>query len=114
MLKRIQKHRIVSIVSGAAVLFTLGGFFWAYFALRAVGSGPFILHFNDIDGITQVGGLSSLVFMGFFGLVVTLMNFAIALELEEKDGFLGKITAVATLGFAILLFIAFAAILNVN
>jgi hypothetical protein len=42
------------------------------------------------------------------------MNFFIALEFDARDRFLGKFTAVMTLVFATLLFIAFAAIINVN
>lgn len=97
-----------------AVLFVLGGFFWAYFALAAAGPGPFILHFNDIDGITGIGGLGTIVFMGLFGLLVTLMNFAIALEFERHDAFFGKFLSALSLAFAVLLFIGFASIIGVN
>jgi len=78
------------------------------------GSGPFILHFNDMVGITSVGDLSVIIFMGVVGIVATVMNFFISLEFEERDPFLGKVMAGATLVFAVLLFIAFASILNVN
>jgi hypothetical protein len=113
MTQKIFEHWIVSALCGVALLFVLGGFFWTYFSLRATG-GPFILHFNDIGGITSVGGLGSLVFMGVFGVIVVLMNFAIALEFDSKDKFFGKFLAATTLVFAVLLFIAFIAILSVN
>jgi len=96
------------------MIFIVGGFLWAYISLVGMSSGQFIIHFNDIDDITQLGGLNNLVFMGFFGLIIAIMNFAIAVEFDERDPFLGKITGVATLAFGILLFMAFAAILNVN
>lgn len=114
MIKKILKYRAVAAVSFASMAFVLGGFFWSYFSILASGAGPFILHFNDMDGITSVGSLGVVVFMGVFGFVVALMNFFIAMEFESRDRFLGKITAGATLIFAVLLFIAFAAILNVN
>jgi hypothetical protein len=110
----IAKHKLISIFSAVALCFVLGGSLWAYFALSALGSGPVILHFNDIDGITSIGGLGVIIFMGIFGVLVTLMNFAIALEFEERDPFFGKFLASLTLVFAVLLFIAFVAILSVN
>lgn len=114
MFKKILKYKLVSTLSLVSVLFILGGFAWAYFTLRAIGGGPFILHFNDIEGITSVGGLGTIVFAGVFGIIAVIMNFFIALEFEERDRFLGKFLAVMTLLFGILLFIAFVAILSVN
>ena len=112
-----QKHRLVVLLSSAAVLFVLGGFIWAYLTLRHVvltGGTLLILHFNSIDGITNIGGLNKIVFIGVFGLLVTVMNFFIALEFDTRDRFFGKFIASATLVFGILLFIAFTAIMNAN
>lgn len=114
MIKKIVRYRAVSALSLAAVAFVLGGFLWAYFTLRSVSQSPLILHFDDLEGITSVGALSAVVFVGILGLAATVMNFVIALELEARDRFLGKITAAVTLAVAVLLFISFAAILNVN
>jgi hypothetical protein len=114
MIKKFLRHKLVGGLSLAAVLFSAGGFLWAYFALRGVRTTPLILHFNDISGITSIGGISNLIFVGIFGLVITIMNVPIAIELDARDRFLGKLAAVSTLIFAILLFIAFSAIINVN
>lgn len=114
MIKKILRHRAVSLISLASFLFVGGGFVWAYVALDKIMGSPLILHFDDIEGITSVGGLGSLVFMGALGLVIVLMNFAIALELEERDRFLGGMMTGITFVFAVLLFISFAAIINVN
>jgi hypothetical protein len=114
MLSHFLKYKFVSIVSAISILFALGGFLWAYFALHALGSGPLILHFEDIDGITAIGGLSQIVFMGVFGIVVTVIDGLIALEFESRNAFWGKLVAVMTLLFAILLFIGFASIISVN
>lgn len=114
MLKKIAAYRVVTAMYGASLAFVLGGFLWAFFALRGIGTGPFIIHFDDMLGITQVGGLGPLFGMGIFGLFAVVINFFISIELEERDRFLGKIAAGATLLFAILLFVAFAAIVNVN
>lgn len=114
MLKNILKYKLVSIMSLISIAFVVGGFLWAYIALGGAGSGPFILHFNDMEGITSVGGLGTIVFMGAFGLIVTVMNALIALEFEGRNAFLGKLVAVLTLLLAILLFMAFASILSVN
>ncbi len=77
-------------------------------------AGPVILHFNDITGITQVGSARTLLFVGIFALVAAAVNVPIALELDRRDRVLGKLLAGSTLGLAVLLFIACAAILNVN
>ena len=114
MLKNIAKYRLVSALSAASILFVLGGFVWAYSILKQIGANSYIIHFNDIDGITQVGSLQTLLFMGILGLIVAVMNAFVALELESRDHFLGKLTASMSLLFSILLFIAFATILNVN
>ena len=114
MMKNILRYRTVSLLSLASLLFALGGAIWAYCALVAQGAGPFILHFNDMTGITSVGDVVPVAAMGILGTAAVIMNFFIALELESRDRFLGKIMAVATLVFAVLLFIGFAAIINVN
>ncbi len=115
MIKKIIQHRIVATLSASAIAFVIGGFAWIMIAInRLDASGPFILHFNDMAGITSVGDLSVIVFMGIFGIVATVMSFFVSLELDERDPFLGKIMAGGGLIFAILLFIAFASILNVN
>ena len=114
MLKKILKYKLISILSVVSILLVLGGFFWAYALMRGLGTGPFILHFNDMTGITGVGGLGTIVFMGIFGFVVTVMNGCIALEFESRSSFFGKFIAAITLIFATLLFIGFVAILSVN
>ena len=113
--KKILRHRAVGATSLAALLFVLGGAVWSRSVLRPVSrSSPLIVHFNDLQGITAVGTPEILVFMAILGTVVVIVNFMIALELDERDRFLGKLMAAVTLVFAILLFIAFAAIINVN
>ena len=114
MLAKIIRAKAVSVLCFLSFLFVLGGSLWADLALRGVANAPLILHFNDIDGITSVGSLATIIFIGLLGLAIVIMNFFIALEFDARDRFLGKFTAVLTLIFAILLFIAFAAIINVN
>jgi len=105
---------MVSIFAAFSACFVAGGTLWAYLTLQGINAPVFIIHFNDISGITEVGGPSTIIFVGVFGLLVVAADWLIAVALEERDPVLGKITAVAGLLFSILLFIAFAAILNVN
>ena len=114
MIKNIIRYRLVSVLSLASLLFVLGGAIWCIVVLVASGSSPFILHFNDIDGITVVGGIFNIIFMGLLGVFIVVMNFFVSLELEARDKVLGKIVAGTTLLMSILLFIGFVAILNVN
>lgn len=119
MWRKIIRARAVSAISLAAMCFAAGGWIWAYVALRhaagTAGQGtPLILHFNDLSGITAVGGIGTITFMGILGVAVVTLNSLVALELSGRDRFLAKLAAVATLVFAALLFVAFAAIISVN
>ena len=67
-----------------------------------------------MQGITAIGDFNSLLLIGILGLVIVVINFFIALDLEARDNVLGKIVAAMTLVMAILLFLAFAAIIKVN
>ena len=114
IIKQFIKYRLVSILSLISLAIVLGGAIWACGSLAASGTPPFILHFNDIDGITRVGTLRNLVWMGVLGVIMVIMNFFIAIALEERDKVLGKIVAAVTLAAVVLLFIGFVAILSVN
>jgi hypothetical protein len=120
MIKKLSAHRLITALAVVSLAFVLGGCFWTVGELATISGNPFILHFNDLNGITQVGGLSIIIFMGVFGTLVVLMNTAIAFEFADRPGatargqFFGKFLAGVTLTFAVLLFIAFAAIISVN
>lgn len=114
MAKKFLKDRMVSILAALSACFVAGGTLWAYFTLAGINAPVFIIHFNDVSGITEVGSPSMIIFVGVFGLLIVAADWLIAVALDERDPFLGKITAVVGLLFSVLLFIAFAAILNVN
>jgi ABC-type glycerol-3-phosphate transport system permease component len=114
MIEKIKKYRLVALLSLASLAFAAGGFFWALGALGSAASGPLILHFNDMSGITSIGNFSDLLAMGMLGIIIVIINFFIAIELEARDKVLGKAVAVMTLIVAVLLFLAFAAIIKVN
>lgn len=113
MLRKALKSRLVSISSCASLVFVSAATIWAYIATKDI-SGPIVVHFNNVSGINQIGTFLDMVLVGVTGLVVIVINFFLALELEERDWFLGKIVAIATLFLSILIFIAFAAIISVN
>ena len=113
MLEKIKKHRLVSSSFILSFIFVVSGFFWAWFSLGRT-SNPVIVHFDDLYGITTATGRSIIVFAGIFGLAMVLINASLAFEFEERNSLFGKLTAILTLVLAVLLFIAFAAILSVN
>ena len=117
-MSKILKHKLVTGLFAATFAFVLGGFGWAIAALGArsgiMGAGRIIMHFNDIGGITRIGGIGDLWYAGIFAVIAVAINYAIALELDARDGVMGKTMAAITLAAAILLFIACAAILGVN
>lgn len=114
MIEKIKKYRLVSLLSLASFAFAAGGFFWAVGALGGASSAPLILHFNDMQGITSIGTFGDLLLMGAIGMLIVVIDFFVALELEARDPVLGKLVAAITLVMAILLFLAFAAIIKVN
>jgi hypothetical protein len=115
MLKKIDQSKILGLVFFAALCLVVGGWIWAYVALhKLTADTPLILHFDDLEGITAVGTFGTIMFMGILGTVAVVMNFLIALELEARDRFLGKLIAAITFIFAALLFIGFVAIISVN
>jgi len=113
MLEKIKKHKLISIFLALSLVFVAGGFLWAWFSLGRTSS-PVIVHFDDLYGITTATGRGVVVFAGIFGLAMVLVNASLAFEFEERNSLFGKLTAILTLALAILLFIAFAAILSVN
>jgi hypothetical protein len=113
LLSRAIEHRVVAAALGGSFLLVLGGWLWAWLTLRG-SDQPIIVHFNPIVRINQVGTAADLHPIGIFSLLVVLVNFFLAIDLEERDRFLGKLVAAATLGFAILIFIGFSVIISVN
>lgn len=116
MIRIISRHRTIVALFGGALAFVVGGFSWVLvtLALRRSGTGSFILHFTNTTGITQVGSLGILELVGVFSIVVLLINFAISIELDRRNRFLGLLLGSVTLALSVLLFISCAAILNVN
>lgn len=113
LFRRILRQRVLSAAFAVAGTLIAGGGLWAYFALREVEQ-VLIIHFNNYARINQIGSLLDLSIIGMWGIVMVGVNFVLALELNEKDWFWGKFLAAATLFMAVLLFIAFAAIVSVN
>ena len=113
ILKKILEHKIVSSVFLLGFLLIVGGWVKAYFALKSI-SQPLIVHFNNAVGINQIGGLGDLSAVAVFGLVSLAFDFLLSIELDQRDPFLGTITAAAGLFLSILIFIGFSAIISVN
>lgn len=112
-LNRLARFKVISWLFGASALFVISGTLWAYAALRGV-RGPLILHYSSASGIGEIGGLWGLLKMGVAGLLVVIVNFFLALELEERDSFFGRFVAATTVLLSVLIFIGFAAIISVN
>lgn len=108
------QHKFIFFFSLAALFFFTGGFLWALLALHGLHGGPLILHFNDMAGITAIGGWDMFFFMGILGMLIAVINAAIAFELEPRSRFLARFIAVLTLAFSVLLFFGFVAIIRVN
>ncbi|MBI5220857.1 MAG: hypothetical protein HY978_03430 [Candidatus Liptonbacteria bacterium] len=113
MLNKVIRHPLIGALCALALMVTLGGWMWVYLTLRGIGQ-PLILHFNPLVGINQVGNVWNLARIAGLGVTVIVVNYLIALELDERYPFVGKLLASGALVFALLLFVAFAAIIAVN
>lgn len=113
MIHGLWEHKTLFALFALSLVLVLGGVSWAYFAMRDF-QGPFVLHFDDILGITQIGGANALLAAGFTGMVVVVINLVLAFELEVRNRFLSRLVAGSTLVFAALIFMGFAAIISVN
>ena len=96
-----------------AGLFAVGGWLWAWLALRGV-HGPLIIHFSDYSGINQIGGMGEVHGIGATGVVIAAANFFVARALRARDPRWAKGFGIATLFVCALLFTGLAAIISVN
>ncbi len=110
---KTKELKILSSFFGIGLVFVLAATIWSYFALKDARQ-PLILHFNNLVGITQIGGVNSLVGAGITSIVVIAVNFVVTMELIKRDRFLGWSVATSTIFLAVLIFMSFAAIIGVN
>ena len=113
MWQKLKKYRVLGTLLGGSFALVVGGWAWASLALRGL-SRPLIVSFNDIQGVTGTGAWTHLHGLGGVGLVLVIVNSFLALELERRDRFWGKLVAAATLALSALIFIAFASIISIN
>jgi hypothetical protein len=109
----MKTQRASSALLAASAVLVVGGWLWAYFALRHI-SQPLVVRFNNLTRITQIGSVSDLVPIGAFGVLLVFVNGLIAITVERRDWFWGRFYAAATFVLAGLIFIGFAAIIAVN
>lgn len=112
LLRRVFENKLRSGLFAAAAALISTAWLWAWLELNDQAS-QLVVHFNNA-GLVQIGTLTYLHRAAATGIIVVALNFWIALELEERDRFWGAFVAGATLLFAVLLFIGFAAIINAN
>jgi len=112
-MKKILRHKLLSSIFFAGILLVLGGWLWAFFALRGIQE-PLILHWNSFAGITDIGGLGEITKLGMLGLMMNVLDLFVALEIKERDNFWGGVLASGALAMSVLIFLGFAAIISVN
>lgn len=109
---KLIKYKLTAIVFSAAFTFVIAGWIWSWSRLH--GASELTLHFSDYGGINKTGNMWDLHAFGILGLVMLFLDWLIAMTLEERDWFLGKLMASAGLTLGILIFIGFVVIMNVN
>ena len=105
------KWNNLSLALGVALVF--GGWLWAYLKLRVI-EVPVVILYNSVEGVTRAGEVGEFLKVLMFGLLVILVNFFIAAELEERSRFWARLSSIFTVILSVLIFIYFAAIISVN
>ena len=113
MIRLFKESGMVAILISLSFLLVVSGTLWSYFALHGIHE-RLVIHFNDEDGITQLGDLKDILNLGLAGFLIVFINGGLARRFDERDKIWGKIIAIATLFLAVLIFIALAAIISVN
>lgn len=113
MLQKFLKFKIITVSFAIGYFLVVLGWIWSFLALKG-DKQPLILHFSNSGGISQIGGVKDLTTVAVFSLIFLTADFLLALELEERDWFLGKMLAAGAVFLSILIFIGFAAIIGVN
>lgn len=107
----------VVVACAASAAFIVGGAAWAFAALSAIGQ-PLIIRFNghagSTYGIDQVGGMRDIWGLAFLSFAILVVNTVLAVTLDRRDTFLGKLLAFGALVYGVLIFLAFTAIIRVN
>lgn len=113
-MKNFIKNKEVFVLNYIAIGISLISFFLVFFNLISLSNRPLVIHFDDINGVTKMGNFTDIISIAATGIIVTVLNFFISIEVEKKDKFLARIISVVSILFAVLLFIAFTAILTMN
>lgn len=109
----VSLRTVVIAASAISLLLVGGGWLWSYIALRGART-PLILRFNDLSGISQIGGVRELAGIGTLGLAIVAIDSALALALVERDRVMSCVLALGGVFVSGLIFIAFAVIISVN
>lgn len=110
---RAPHHKITLVITVASTFLIISGIWWAYVALSDI-SQPLIIRFTNVNGITGIGRIGDLMAVGVFGIMATLINGYLAWELDDRAPVFSRAMMMGTAFLALLLFIGFAAIINVN
>lgn len=110
-----MKTKFLTLIFLLNSALVLGGFLWTFFRLQGIRQ-PLILHFTTFrdTGITQRGTLGDLAFFAALFFVALILNFLLAFGLKERDFFLSRLIVIATVVFALLIFVGFKVIISVN
>ena len=112
-LGKFFKYRLnnLSLALGFTLIF--GGWLWAYLKLRVI-EVPVVILYNSVEGVARAGDVREFLKVLVFGLLVILVNFFIAAELEERSRFWARLSSLFTVFLSVLIFIYFAAIISVT
>lgn len=113
-MKNFIKNKTVFLLNYIAIGVSLISFFSVFFALISLSNRPLVIHFDDINGITKMGNFTDIILIAVTGIIITILNFFISIKIEKRDKFLAKVISIVSILFAVLLFIAFTAILTMN
>lgn len=109
--------RIAGAVSAVSFLVIATGWAWAHTVLVPLSQSIIVLWSPEGGILRTVPADEFPSFLGGIGstaLLMVIVNAALAVELERRDRSWGKLVALGTGAFAVLIFIAFTAMIGVN
>lgn len=112
-LKKFFRYKWNNISLGISLALVFGGWLWAYLKLRMI-EVPVVILYDSIQGVKMAGEVGEFLKVLVFGLLVVIINFFIAAELEERSRFWARVCSIFTVFLSVLIFIYFAAIVSVN
>ena len=113
MFSWIKNHKFIFIFFMISFFLLILGFVFSYFKFKNYDE-QIILNFSSPFGITNLGYFKDLILFFITFLIIFIINFFLSKILDDRDLLFGKFLALLNFFMALLIFIYFMVIININ